>query len=206
MYRPGPFDMPGRDDCHALMRAESFGLLISTGADFMPVATHLPLWLDADEGEHGTLYGHVARANPQWRLFDGVRPALALFWGAHAYVSPRWYKTAHLVPTWNYVTVHAGGRPQALDGDDDKLAVLRRLTDSYEQGKWSVDGLPANVLAGNLKGIVAFRLPIDRLEGKAKLSQNRGGEDIDGIIAGLEGEAAGDPLALVTAGLMRARR
>lgn len=204
MYVPKHFDAPDAAWCHALIARESFALLISTGADATPFATHLPLLLDPARGPHGTLLGHVARANPHARLLAGGAPTLAVFQGPHAYVSPAWYAVHPSVPTWNYVAVHATGRPALIEEPARVKALLDRLVTTYEAGSaapWRFESLATDYVDGMVRGIVAFELPIERLEGKAKLSQNRGAEDRAGAIRGLE--ATGAPLAVATAALMR---
>jgi transcriptional regulator len=205
MYVPKHFDAPDAAWCHALIARESFALLVSTGADGAPFATHLPLLLDAERGPHGTLVGHVARANPHARLLGDGAPTLAVFQGPHAYVSPGWYAVHPSVPTWNYVAVHASGRPALIEEPARVKTLLDRLVITYETGSaapWRFDSLTPDYVDGMLRGIVAFELPIERLEGKAKLSQNRGAEDRAGAIRGLE--ATGGALAIATAALMRA--
>lgn len=159
-------------------------------------ATHLPLLLDAADGERGTLLGHVARANPQWRQAPTI--ALAIFQGPEAYVSPGWYATKRatgkVVPTWNYVTVHAQGRLEAFDEPVRLRALVARLTDLHEAGRgapWSVDDAPEPFVQSQLRGIVGLVLRIDRLAGKWKMSQNRPADDRAGVIAGL----GDDPVA-----------
>lgn len=205
MYVPKHFDVPDQAWCHALIERESFALLVSTGADGVPFATHVPLLLDPDRGPHGTLVGHVARANPHARLLGAGAATLAVFLGPHAYVSPGWYAVHPSVPTWNYVAVHAYGRPVLIEEPARVKALLDRLVNTFEAGRaepWRFEALAADYVDGMIRGIVAFELPIDRLEGKAKLSQNRGAEDRTGAIQGLE--ATGHPLAAATAALMRA--
>jgi transcriptional regulator len=204
MYVPKHFDAPDQAWCHALIERESFALLVSTGGDGAPFATHLPLLLDRDRGSQGTLVGHLARANPHAELLAESAPTLAVFRGPHAYVSPGWYRVHPSVPTWNYVAVHAYGRPVVIEEPPRVKALLDRLVRTYEQGRaepWRFDALPEDYVDGMIRGIVAFELPIEELRGKAKLSQNRGAEDRTGAIRGLE--ATADPLATSTAALMR---
>lgn len=203
MYLPQHFQVADRAWCHALIRAESFGMLAGVDEAGRPFATHLPFLLDEDRGPLGTLLGHVARANPQWRYFRPDRPVLAIFSGPHAYVSPAWYEVHPSVPTWNYVAVHAFGVPSLIEEPVRVRALLARLVRVHEAGRpdpWSFESLPEGYLAGMLKGIVAFEIPIDRLEGKAKLGQNRTAADRARVRAALE--AAGDPLAAAVAALM----
>ena len=141
------------------------------------------------------------------RLLGEGGPTLAIFQGPHAYVSPGWYAAHPSVPTWNYVAVHAYGRPALIEAPDRVKALLARLVETYETGRaapWRFDSLAADYVDGMIRGIVAFEMPIERLEGKAKLSQNRGAEDRAGAIRGLE--ATADPLAVATAALMREAR
>lgn len=206
MYVPKHFDPADAAWCHALMARESFALLVTIGPDGLPFATHLPLLLDADRGPQGTLIGHVARANPHAGLLAEGRPTLAVFQGPHAYVSPGWYANHPSVPTWNYVAVHATGQPVLIEDSARVTALLARMVATYEAGRaepWRFDSLAEDYVAGMLRAIVAFELPIARLEGKAKLSQNRAAEDQAGTIRGLE--ATADPLARATAALMADR-
>jgi transcriptional regulator len=151
----------------------------------------LPLMIVPDEGAHGTLYGHVARANPQWKLAP-AGDAMALFMGADAYISPSWYpsKQEHekVVPTWNYVAVHAYGPIEFFEETDRLLNVVTRLTNRHEQPRaepWAVTDAPEAFIRAQLKGIVGVRLLITRLEGKCKMSQNRSEVDRAGVASGL---------------------
>lgn len=206
MYRPRHFDIDDASTLSDFMRAQSFALLVSN-VDGVPFASHIPLLLDSgkdgDGGEHACLLGHLAKANSQWRGFDGETEALVVFWGPHAYVSPAWYVSEKMVPTWNYVTVHAYGKPKVVDDPAAARDVLERLTSAYESeatGPWSMDTLPEDFIDAQIKGIVAFEMPIGRVEGKFKLSQNRSPEDKDGVIKGLR--ATGDAEAMEVARLM----
>lgn len=205
MYTPPAFRDEDRDSIHATIRAARLATLVTATADGL-VATPLPLLIDAADGEHGTLYGHVAKANPQWRL-PPIGEAMAVFMGPDAYVTPSWYasKREHgkVVPTWNYVAVHAYGTPEFFDDADRLLDVVTRLTGHHEgkrEEQWAVSDAPAPFVAAQLKGIVGFRMPITRLEGKRKLSQNRPEADRAGVAAGL-GESA-DPADLAMARLI----
>jgi len=203
MYIPRHFANDDRAALAAVIRDYAFGLLI-TCDDGRPFATHIPFVFDAQAGPNGTLLAHVARTNPHWRGFDGTREALAVFQGPHAYVSPSWYETENAVPTWNYVAVHAYGRPRAIEGKEQTLKVLRRLVAQHETpatGPWSMDGLPADYLDMMVKGIVAFEMPVDRLEGKFKLSQNKSEADRQGVVRGLRAQTD-DPMAAEVARIM----
>jgi transcriptional regulator len=203
VYVPKHFDKSDPAWCHALIRAQSFATMITADDAGVPFATHLPILLDAERGPLGTLRGHVARANPHWRYLASGRPTLLVFAGAHAYVSPSWYATHPSVPTWNYVAVHITGRGTLVEDEARVTALLADLVATYEGGRpaaWSVEGLPADYLAGMRRGIVAFEIAIERLEGKAKLSQNRDAVDQARTREALA--AAEDPLARAVAALM----
>lgn len=203
MYTPSHFVWEDRDEIARFMARHSFALLIDA-AEGVPAATHLPLLYDAGRGPLGTLVGHMAKANPQWQRFKAGPEVLTLFWGPHAYVSPSWYASTPNVPTWNYVTVHAYGRPRLLPDPADAKRILQRLVETYESGlpsPWKMD-LPERYEAGMINGIMAFEIELTRIEGKAKLSQNRKPEDQQGALAGLAAQPDADSQA--TAGLMRA--
>ena len=204
MYVPKHFEVTDTAWCHALMRAQSFAVMITADEAGAPFATHLPFLLDDTRGPHGTLRGHVARANPHWRYLAAGRPTLAVFAGAHAYVSPSWYESHPSVPTWNYVTVHASGVGAVVEDPARVRTLLADLVHVYEgeggAARWSFESLAEDYVAGMQKAIVAFEIPIDRLEGKAKLSQNRGAVD-----QARTREALGrtdDPLARAVAEMM----
>ena len=146
----------------------------------------------SDQGPNGTLYGHFAKANPQWKELQNGAEALVIFAGADAYVSPGFYpsKAEHgkVVPTWNYVAVHAYGTAEVFTDADRLRNLVSALTDRHEAGRanpWKVADAPADYIDGMLKAIVGFALPIQRLEGKRKLSQNRSAADIAGVREGL---------------------
>ncbi len=206
MYIPDHFAEPDTAVCHALIHDYPFGLLI-TSIDGVPIASHLPFMLDAARGGLGTLVAHMARANPHWRAFAAGGESLAIFQGPHAYVSPSWYETTEkVVPTWNYAAVHAYGAPQIVDGEGASRAHLERLVEAREAGldpPWRVESQPEGFLEAMAKGVVAFELPIARLEGKWKMSQNRPAEDRAGAARGLA--ASDDPMARAVAAIMRAR-
>ena len=203
MYRPRHFDIDDVQVLHRFMRDQSFALLVTT-EDGAPFASHIPLLLDRDTGDQGRLLGHVAKANPQWRAFDGKTEAMAVFWGPHAYISPNWYETETMVPTWNYVTVHAYGKPTVIDDPETVRRGQAQLVDTYESdatGNWSMDVLPDDYLGKMLGAIVAFEMPIERLQGKFKLSQNRQPKDREGAIKGLRqtGNAEAEEVARLMA-------
>lgn len=204
MYTPPHFRQDDRAALFAAIRAHAFGLLVTQTAEG-PFATHLPFLVEEDAGGGARLLAHMARANPQWRHFAAGGPALAVFQGPHAYVSPTWYaKRAGAVPTWNYVAVHVTGCPAIIDDPAAVDRLLDTLSATYEAGQpepWSLAELDPSAKEALRRGIVAFALPVERIEGKAKLSQNRSAEDRAGVAAALE--AAGDADGLAMARLMR---
>src|SRR5579871_3632994 len=158
------------------------------------VATFLPLLFDPARGAHGSLLGHVARKNDQWKRLP-LGEALVIAHGHNAYVSPSWYATkrehGRVVPTWNYTTAHIYGRLHVHDDPAWVGALVRRLTERHESRRvepWSVDDMPVSFHEGQLRAIVGVELEVTRIEAKAKLSQNRSDADVDGVIEGLEGD------------------
>ena len=182
------------DDLEALrhvMEAYPFAILISQH-NGEPFATHLPfMWQQG--GEHGILVGHMARANPHWKSWDTATRVMVIFNGPHSYISPAWYEQQVTVPTWNYVTVHAYGVP-ALVHDAGRLRrMVTALTRRYEAGPdgWTVERAEP-IMDTELKAIVGFEIPIDRIEGKFKLNQNRSEADQRGVVRALEGSSDRD--------------
>lgn len=186
MYLPPAFREDDVATLVAFMRAHSFIQLVSA-LDGALVASHIPVVVTCADGQV-TLSGHVSKANPQWRAFGGG-DSLAIFSGPHAYVSPSLYETREGVPTWNYIAVHATGAPRIVTRADDPAALeamLAAMIQQYEatyQAQW--DSLPDTFREGMMKGIVAFSMPVARLEGKYKLSQNRSLADQRAVAAAL---------------------
>jgi len=195
MYTPPAFRDDEKESLHETIRAARLANFI-TATVSGPLATPLPLFLDASEGEHGVIYGHLAKANPQWQV-PSMGDALAIFMGPDAYVTPQWYatkqETGKVVPTWNYVTVHASGPVEFFDDPVRLLEAVRRLTDLHETDlheagrgiPWAVTDAPKEFIEAQLRGIVGLRIPITKLEGKRKMSQNRNAADRAGVAAGL---------------------
>ncbi|SFH63974.1 FMN-binding negative transcriptional regulator [Bradyrhizobium sp. Gha] len=190
MYIPPAFRDDDVESIRATIRAARLASLVTATTDG-PVATPLPLFLDESEGEQGVLYGHVAKANPQWRL-PPIGDALAIFSGPDAYVTPSWYatkqETEKVVPTWNYIAVHAYGPVEFFQEPERLLDVVTRLTGKHEGTRanpWAVGDAPADFIAAQLRGIVGVRIRVMRFEGKRKMSQNRPEADRIGVAAGL---------------------
>jgi transcriptional regulator len=190
MYTPPAFRIDDPAELAGMIRAARLATLVTATDDGL-VATHLPLIFDEADGPHGALIGHLARANDQWK-----RPvrgeALVIFSGVDAYITPSWYetkrRTGKAVPTWNYSALHAYGPVEFFEDSDRLLAAVTRLTDRHEAGRpdaWTVEEAPDGYIAAQLKGIVGVRIPIARVEGKVKMSQNRPVEDRVGVAAGL---------------------
>jgi transcriptional regulator len=204
MYVPPHFAETDRVALHDFIDAHSFGLLVSelSGA---PFATHLPFLLERDRGSHGALVGHVARANPHWKEL-AARPALAVFSGPHAYISPRWYEAENVVPTWNYVAVHASGRATVIENPGELLDIVRRSVAVFEAGEpqpWALD-TSSPFVERLVAQIVGFRIEIETLEGKWKLNQNHTAERRAKVVRALD--ARGGANARDIADLMRAAR
>jgi transcriptional regulator len=195
MYVPKHFSAAEAAAVDAVIDENDFALLVSQD-DGALEASHLPLSFDRAGGR---LIGHIARANAQWRAFDG-RTVMAVFSGPHGYVSPRWYAEAPAVPTWNYVAAHVYGRARIVDAPDAQRAILRELTRRYEgEGPWSVDTLPETYFAGMLRGIVGFEIAVDRIDAKFKLSQNRPSADRQNVVAQLRASGRAGDAALADA-------
>ena len=203
MYVPPLFKEDRIDVLHAAMRGSGLVTLVTLTADGL-TASHVPMLLDPDPAPYGTLLGHVARPNPQARgAVPGVQ-ALAVFQGPDAYITPSWYATKRangkVVPTWNYVTIHAYGPVEFFDDTERLRSIVTRLTEREELARaepWAVTDAPADFIDGMLKGIVGFALPIARLEGKWKMSQNRPAQDRAGVVAGLEADGVEDVAELI---------
>lgn len=194
MYCPPAFRVEELASLHGLMRVARLANVVTFGANGLH-ASPLPLFLDETEGPFGTLYGHFARANAQWKDAP-LSDALAIFMGPDAYVSPSWYasKKEHgkVVPTWNYSAVHARGPIEFFDDEARLRDVVERLTNLHEAERpevWSVSDAPAPFLRGQLRGIIGLRLPVTGLEGKNKMSQNRSAADRAGVAEGMAGSS-----------------
>jgi transcriptional regulator len=176
---------------HALMVAQPFGTLVTLGASGL-FASHIPMVLEDDGSPFGVLKGHISRANAQWRDFVPTIDALAIFAGPQHYISPVWYpetkEHGKEVPTWNYVVVHAYGPLKVIQDHHWLMMNVEKLTNVHEAGSpapWKVSDAPPDFIKSQLNGIVGLELPIQRLEGKWKVSQNRTERERNGVIDGL---------------------
>ena len=187
MYLPSYFEETRVDALHELMRERPLATLVTLAAEGL-VANHIPLEIDPEPAPFGTLIGHVARANPVWRDFSPDVLALAVFQGPQAYVSPSWLatktETGKVVPTWNYVVVHAHGPLRVIDDVAWLRAFVERLTNRHEATRpqpWKVADAPAEYVETQLRAIVGIEIPVQKLVGKWKASQNRTEADREGI-------------------------
>ena len=207
MYVPSHFAEDRIDLLHDAIRRTGLATLVTLTPDGL-IASHIPLLLDPDPAPYGTLIGHLAKPNPQAR--GAIGQALVMFQGLDGYITPSWYPTKQesgkVVPTWNYVAIHAYGTLEFFDDPERLLGVVTRLTERHESARsapWAVSDAPADFIQGMLKGIVGFALPISRLQGKVKMSQNRPEADRLGVIQGLDADGRADLAALVAAPLAR---
>ncbi len=203
MYIPASFAETDPDKLFDFIERHSFATLISTNQT-EPLASHLPLLIERQAGTHGCLLGHMARANPQWKGTDGQR-VLAIFHGPHAYISPTWYEAQQVVPTWNYVAVHAYGTLRVDEDGDRLLQRLRQTINVYEAGMpspWPIDAQDGNFINRLLEAIVGFEIELDRIEGKWKLNQNHPLERRNRVIRALREQ--GDQNSRSIADLMAA--
>lgn len=195
IYTPRAFLAADAAAIARLLHEHPFATLITPG-DAEPLVSHVPLQYRPAPGSKGVLLGHLARANPHGQHFAG-RASVAVFHGPHAYVSPSWYADpANAVPTWNYAVAHVHGQADLMD-DAETRALLDELVHRYEGGRdqpWHLQ-LAGRPLAAMLGAIVGFRLTIERIDAKFKLSQNRSADDRERVITALRGENYADALA-----------
>jgi transcriptional regulator len=186
VYTPNHFRIDDQAVLFDFITKNNFGILVTID-HANPIATHLPFQIDPRRGRYGVLSAHMARANTQWQTFTPDQEALIIFQGAHTYISPSWYQKHPSVPTWNYATVHAYGRPRIIDDERVTQASLQGLVDKHEAAfdqPWKMN-LPADYYQKQIKAIVVFEIELTRLEGKFKMSQNRSSEDRSGVVAAL---------------------
>lgn len=208
VYTPKAFSEDDITRLHTLMQDYNFAILVTQSPDGVPVATHLPFIVDTKRGSYGygTLFCHMARANPQWRSFASEHEVLVIFQGPHAYISPSWYEEVLSVPTWNYAVVHAYGNPRIIEDTTELYNTLHTLVQHSEaqfEKPWPFD-LPQDFVQQKMRGVVGLEIDITRLEGKFKLSQNRPAVDQANVAATLHNSA--DALSEEVARLMHENR
>lgn len=189
MYIPTAFAETDVAKLHEFIERNSFGLLVSQ-VEGEPFASHLPILLDRHSGPHGSLIGHMARANPQWQHAQG-QSILAIFSGPHAYISPTWYEAENVVPTWNYVAVHVYGTMQTIEDPAALLKIVNDFVSVYEAlmpQPWKLEG-PSEFLDRLVRQIVGFRIEITKIEGKWKLNQNQPAERRERVTRSLRQQA-----------------
>jgi transcriptional regulator len=207
MYQPPHHREDRLDVQHALIRAHPLGTLVTMTKAGL-VANLLPFILDTSRGQYGTLQAHLARANNQWRDYEVAIDALVIFQGVERYITPSWYatkqETGKVVPTWNYVVVQASGPLRVIEDRDWLVAQISALTATHEGTRaepWAVTDAPPAFVEAQMKGIVGIEIPISRIEGKWKVSQNRPEADRQGVVDGLR--SAGDEESSAMAELVR---
>jgi len=188
MYIPDAFKAENLAWAHKLMSTHSFATLVSQGKSAL-TASHLPLLYRNKGSGKGTIEGHMARANPQWRDFTKDTEVMAIFTGHHAYISPTWHTSTPAVPTWNYAVVHAYGIPRLIDDQLAIQALLKRMVatfDAYPDKAWPNDEAHEKFVQAMIPDVVAFEIPIARFQAKSKLSQNRPNPDRARIVKELK--------------------
>ena len=192
MYIPKAFEIKDKKIIDEFILENGFGVLVSQSQE-QPEATHLPFLYLPSEGEHGTLYTHMARNNPQWKTLDhGIR-VLAMFTGEHGYISPSWYETTPSVPTWDFMAVHVYGFPELIEDGARVRTLLTELVAFYERQNgtnWKMD-FPDDFLQRMISAIVWIKVSIIEVQAQFKLSQNRSEGDRGRLIAALKNRGAG---------------
>ncbi|HMN79454.1 MAG TPA: FMN-binding negative transcriptional regulator [Burkholderiaceae bacterium] len=198
MYTPPAYVESNLALLHDRMRQWSFATLVTHGANGLN-ATHLPFLLEPHAGDKGTLIAHLARANAQYQdLLAGAR-TLVVFQGPHAFISPSWYRNRLTFPTWNYTAIHAHGHPVLVEEPEAVHDILRATVATYDTplgGEWSFPEMPQSLTQSRLRAIVGVRIPLDAIEGKMKLNQDKSVADRRGVIAALERQGGEQALAV----------
>lgn len=209
MFQPPVFREERREVMYDLMRAHPFATLVSSALGHLS-ADHVPLVLYADGQQKAVLHGHIAVANPLFRETEGPIEIMAIFQGPQSYITPSWYRSkkehGKVVPTWNYVVVHARGTLRFIRETDWLLAHLNDLTNQHESHRetpWTVSDAPIDFISRQLKGLVGFEIEVGDLAGTWKVSQNKNAADNTGVQAGLRSE--GDPEKVSVSHLVQER-
>lgn len=212
MYLPQQFEETRPETLHELIRRHVLGTFVVAGHGEL-VANHIPFVLDAGDGPQGTLRGHVARSNPVWKQFGNNVDALVVFQGPESYITPSWYPSKHAdgkaVPTWNYAVVHVYGQPRAKEDSAwllEHVTQLTRLHEAHQALPWEVSDAPKDYMDRMIAGIVGVEIPISKIQGKWKVSQNRKVADRLGVAAGLELQANEQSRQMAELVMQRARQ
>jgi len=192
MYVPKLFAESNWPEIRQIIEENNFATIVSCNAG-LPTATHVPLRLVEPAEGKPKLQGHMAKANQHWRLFESGQRCLVIFAGPDSYVSPRWYDHVN-VPTWNYIAVHVYGTPRLVVSGEEMHELMKGLVDRYEgdtpaNTRYTLEGLPADFLAAEMKGVVCFEIAIDEVQASFKLSQNRDQKNYENVIANLSKSA-----------------
>ncbi|MEO6985043.1 MAG: FMN-binding negative transcriptional regulator [Paralcaligenes sp.] len=194
MYLPPVFREDQIGLLHDLIRAHPLATLVTAGPGGL-MANLIPFLFYPNEGEHGTLRAHLSRGNPQWKELDRADECMVVFQGANGYITPSWYQTkketGKVVPTWNFVTVHAWGAPCMKEDSGWLNSHLHDLTYSQEHARvppWKIEDAPADFIATQMKAIIGLEIEVSRIEGKWKVSQNRPQVDRLGVVQGLRAQ------------------
>lgn len=187
MYIPADFEIPQIDVMHQLIKQHALGILFTHGMSGLD-ANHLPFELSTEQSELGVLHAHVSRQNPIWQDIKDGDDVLVVFRAGDAYISPQWYPSKHehhkQVPTWNYMVIHAYGKVKIHDNERYVRGVVARLTRTHEATQaepWKMSDVPKDYLEPMLKEIVGIEIKITKLQGKAKLGQNKEYRDVLGV-------------------------
>lgn len=191
MYTPSYHQVTDPCILHDFIRMHPFGMLVSHDKSGFSI-NHIPFILDSEHKENACLFAHVAKANPVWKNFSRTEPCVVVFQGANSYISPSWYPSKHAhgkaVPTWNYTVVHVRGIAVVHQDRDWILHHINQLTDLHEAEQalpWKVSDAPDEYIDRLVDAIVGIEIPINDIEGKWKLNQNKSDADRQGVIAGL---------------------
>lgn len=192
MYLPASFREDRLDVMQDLIRAHPLGSLVTWDEQGLS-ASPIPFMVYPEEGRQGVLRAHMAKSNPHWKTLANVSECLIIFMGEQGYITPSWYQskqTTHkVVPTWNYATVHVWGKPEIIEDGAWLYRQLSDLTNTQEQHRpqpWAIQDAPEAYIEAQMKAIVGIQIPITRIEGKWKMSQNRAEEDQQGVVAGMQ--------------------
>jgi transcriptional regulator len=186
LYIPKPHLVEDRKFLHDFMDEFAFADLVTAGPGIR--ITHIPVLLNRTASQYGTVFGHVSRQNVQSKCFDGIQSAVVVFRGPHSYISPRWYSKPEAVPTWNFAVVHASGRLKAITDPEALHGLLAKLIAKFEgpDSAYDFGKLPDSYVKGMIGGIIGFEMPVEMLEGKFKLGQERSDADKQAILKNLQ--------------------